>query len=345
MNGVRKTVDVHNGNGKSDSPLDHDEQGTGDQADATSRVRADDKNRPSGRSTSKRAALARQIAEDAAEDSSQVGDFVKAIELERRVSDFRFTALIPGYEGWQWSVILYHDVERRLWTVDETSLVPAEGAILPPPWVPWKNRLKPEDIAVSDVLGTEADDGRLEDGFRPTGSSSSAAHDASARRDDGIRRRAGTGHAEADQAQDEDLHDAVDRLALSRRHVMTPLGRSQTAKRWYEGQHGPRSLSTKAAQGHVCEDCGFLIPLRGELGVMFGVCANRWSPDDGRVVSMDHGCGEHSEIEPPEPAHLWEQSEPAFDDLHVDLLGQVPSEDNSHVELIEKMRNGQATDE
>jgi hypothetical protein len=28
---------------------------------------------------------------------------------------------------------------------------------------------------------------------------------------------------------------------------------------------------------------------------MFGVCANLFAPDDGRVVSADHGCGAHSE--------------------------------------------------
>lgn len=29
----------------------------------------------------------------------------------------------------------------------------------------------------------------------------------------------------------------------------------------------------------------------GSLGTVFGVCANAWSPDDGKVVSLDHGCG------------------------------------------------------
>lgn len=57
---------------------------------------------------------------------------------------------------------------------------------------------------------------------------------------------------------------------------------------------------------------------------MFGVCANKWSPDDGRVVSLDHGCGEHSEIEPPEPSQLWVQSKPAFDDLHIDVVANRP---------------------
>jgi hypothetical protein len=33
----------------------------------------------------------------------------------------------------------------------------------------------------------------------------------------------------------------------------------------------------------------------GRLGQAFGVCANPISPSDGRVVTMDHGCGAHSE--------------------------------------------------
>ena len=63
---------------------------------------------------------------------------------------------------------------------------------------------------------------------------------------------------------------------------------------------------------------------RGEFDRLFGVCANKWSPDDGRVVSLDHGCGEHSEIEPPEPSRLWVQAKPAFDDLHIDVVANRP---------------------
>jgi hypothetical protein len=37
------------------------------------------------------------------------------------------------------------------------------------------------------------------------------------------------------------------------------------------------------------------VPLSGELGRLFGACANAYAPDDGRVVSADHGCGAHSE--------------------------------------------------
>ena len=106
--------------------------------------------------------------------------------------------------------------------------------------------------------------------------------------------------------------------------MLTSLGRAQAAKRWYEGPRGPKALSTKTAEGNLCSTCGFFVPLAGELDRMFGVCANKWSPDDGRVVSLDHGCGEHSEIEPPEPSQLWVQSKPAFDDLHIDVVANRP---------------------
>jgi WD40 repeat protein len=34
-------------------------------------------------------------------------------------------------------------------------------------------------------------------------------------------------------------------------------------------------------------DCGFRVPLAGSLSATFGVCANAFSPDDGKVVSLD----------------------------------------------------------
>jgi hypothetical protein len=37
------------------------------------------------------------------------------------------------------------------------------------------------------------------------------------------------------------------------------------------------------------------LPIAGSLRASFGVCANAIAPDDARVVSVDHGCGAHSE--------------------------------------------------
>ncbi len=215
------------------------------------------------------------------------------------------------------------DEELDHWTVDESTLIPSDQALLPPPWVPWKDRLEPSDLTVTDSIGTEQDDPRLEPGITEEGMAQVEATVA----EDGATNSA------------EDVHDAVEEFDLSRRRVMSELGRSQTAKRWYDGPHGPKSLSTKTADGNLCSTCGFLIPLRGDLGTMFGVCANRWSPDDGRVVSLDHGCGEHSQIEPPEPSNLWIQTKPAYDDMHIDIVAQSTREERGEVELLEEANN------
>lgn len=279
--------------------------------------------------------MARNTALQVASQESEVGEFVASQDLGDGVTDFRFKANIAGYESWQWSVTLYHDVEADRWTVDESSLIPAQGALLPPRWVPWKERLLPQDLSVTDVMGTDDDDTRLEDGFRKVQSDDV--------NDDAIEDESDD-RSENSSDDSQDVMDVVAALQLSRRKVLSPLGRSEAAKRWYAGQGGPKSLSTKAAEGHTCDECGFYIPLSGELGTMFGVCANRWSPDDGRVVSLDHGCGEHSDITPPEMNHLWVQSEPAFDDLHIDVVKQAPRDEHPEVEIIEQLQSSDDED-
>lgn len=304
--------------------------------------------------------FAKAIALDMAEDPSDVGDFVTSQDLGDGVTDFRFESHIAGYEGWQWSVTMYHDEELDHWTVNESSLLPTEQALLPPKWIPWKDRLEPTDLSVTDSIGTDPDDPRLEEGL--TDQQIEAVADAIEKERKAADEAATattdeTGDAEADSASAEpavaadaqsdaadaattsalDMAEAIDEFELSRRHVLSSLGRAQTAKRWYEGPHGPKALSTKTAGGSVCETCGFFIPLKGDLSRMFGVCANKWSPDDGRVVSLDHGCGEHSEIDPPQPSRLWVQSKPAFDDLHIDIVAQKPREEHGEVELLERL--------
>lgn len=282
-------------------------------------------------------AIAQAAAIEVADEDSQVGDFVEAIDLGDNVTDFRFETRVRGYEGWQWSVTLYHDVELDHWTVNESSLVPTDKALRPPEWIPWKDRLEPTDLAVTDSIGTDPDDPRMEEGFRKTepaepgenvssdaeSAETTNASDNAEMDADGAAGSQGESAA-ASVTSEEDIDEAVEEFDLSRRHVLTSLGRSQTAKRWYEGPRGPKSLSTKTSDGNPCSTCGFFIPLKGELNLLFGVCANKWSPDDGRVVSLDHGCGEHSEIEPPEPSQLWVQSKPAFDDLHIDVVANRP---------------------
>lgn len=317
--------------------------------------------------------LARRVALSVAADSDEVGGLADRTLIGDGVWDYRFASAIKGYEGWQWSVTLYRDEDAGTWTVDESSLVPTDAALRPPAWVPWKDRLLPSDLSVTDAMGTDPDDPRLTAGYKPAqarpqnsevqptsedneeGQKASAPVDA----DGAVFRLADRSGDEKDvreqepdgqvsfgaQTSSDDLDEAVDRFALTRRHLMTVEARSATAKRWYEGQHGPKSLSTRTAKGKACETCGFMIPLAGDLGSMFGVCANRWSPDDGRVVSLDHGCGEHSEIEPQEESHLWVQSQPAYDDLHIDVVRQKPREERPEVELMEQMQSEDGSEE
>ena len=343
--------------------------------------------------------IARAVAMDVADEPEQVGDVVNAIELGDNVTDFRLAADVRGYEGWQWSVTLYHDAEVGTWTVNESSLVPTDDALVPPAWVPWKDRLEPTDLAPTDSIGTDPDDPRLEGGFRKTepvagatagedgtsaetaeqaeksaetaeqaepvepvaektqdsaenaenaesADSSETAESAEATESTETAETQETAETEATEetaeaakaeAQAQQTDEIVEEFALSRRHVLSPKGRAQVAKRWYEGPRGPKALSTKTADGNLCSTCGFFVPLKGELNLMFGVCANKWSPDDGRVVSVDHGCGEHSEIEPPEPSHLWVQSKPAYDDFHIDVIAQKPRDERGAVEAIEQL--------
>jgi hypothetical protein len=69
--------------------------------------------------------------------------------------------------------------------------------------------------------------------------------------------------------------------------------------------------------------------MAGSVGRVFGVCANEYAPDDGRVVSMDHGCGAHSEVVAA-PAALSERSAPVLDEIAFDV---VVGEDGD-VELV-----------
>ena len=82
--------------------------------------------RPSPPSTERRCPC---HAVEAAEDENGVGEFVEAIDAGDGITDYRFVSLMRGYEGWQWSVTMFHDVERDTWTVNESTLIPMEQAL------------------------------------------------------------------------------------------------------------------------------------------------------------------------------------------------------------------------
>jgi hypothetical protein len=73
-----------------------------------------------------------------------------------------------------------------------------------------------------------------------------------------------------------------------------------------------------------CLDCAFRVPLAGALGAAFGVCANAFSPEDAQVVSLDHGCGAHSET-PVELTHTAGAGGMVVEDEELELVNAGPA--------------------
>ncbi len=80
---------------------------------------------------------------------------------------------------------------------------------------------------------------------------------------------------------------------MARPRILSRFGLLSAAERWEE-EYGPDTPMAQSAPAK-CVTCGFLMPLTGSLRQAFGVCANEYSPADGRVVSLAYGCGGHSE--------------------------------------------------
>ncbi|WP_396667916.1 DUF3027 domain-containing protein [Microbacterium sp. R86528] len=73
------------------------------------------------------------------------------------VVSLRFRNRMPGYPGWLWTVSLAR-VEGAEPTVLEVELLPSDGALVAPEWVPWAVRLA-EYHAAQEALAEEAPTG------------------------------------------------------------------------------------------------------------------------------------------------------------------------------------------
>lgn len=181
-------------------------------------------------------------------------------------------------------------------SVAELSILPGEDALLAPDWVPWSDRLQPSDVNPSDRMPYNPNDPllvanvdpRLDQGYETVG-------------------------------VDEDAIAAWE-FGLGRARIMSEKARSQAYRRWYRSDAGRgtkqhemlRLLVRHAATSYIWVGARQL----------FGVCANEWSAFDGRVVSMDHGCGSHSETDVLQRERLWEQASPVIDDVDIEVAKQ-----------------------
>ncbi|WP_101835434.1 DUF3027 domain-containing protein [Frankia canadensis] len=206
--------------------------------------------------------LARAAAIVEAGDEAAVGEHLGCDAEGDRIVLHRFACRSASYPGWTWTVVVTRASRVRKVTVDDVVLMPGDGALLAPAWVPWSERLRPGDVGVGDLLPTAIDDPRL-------------------------------------TLRAEDVEELVDtdnfvELGLGRPRVLSAAGREEAVERWYAGDAGPSASIAKVAPAS-CLTCGFHVRLAGALGRLFGVCANELAPDDGRVTAIDHGCGAHSE--------------------------------------------------
>jgi Protein of unknown function (DUF3027) len=212
-----------------------------------------------------RAALVEEVG------GADVGDHLGHLAEGERVVTHLFDCTRRGYAGWRWSVTVARASRQKTVTVDEIVLVPGDGALVAPEWVPYKERIRPGDLSPGDLLPVEDDDPRLV----PTYSFG----------DDPL--------SADDRAQ---VKAVAAELGLGRVRTLSLEGRELAAQRWYDGDAGPGSPLAQSAPA-TCASCGFMLRIAGPLSEMFGVCANGNANDDGRAVSFDHGCGAHSEVQ------------------------------------------------
>lgn len=134
--------------------------------------------------------------------SVTVGDYLGVGYEDPNAATHRFLAHLPGYQGWQWAVVVaaYPGAEHA--TVSEVVLVPGPTALLAPEWVPWEQRVRPGDLGPGDLLAPTSEDLRLVPGYNASG----------------------------DPAVDEIAAE----IGLGRRWVMSVWGRSAAAERWHE---------------------------------------------------------------------------------------------------------------
>jgi hypothetical protein len=217
---------------------------------------------------------ARTAAAETAGDDSLVGEH-RGVSVEHEVTDPErlgavlthvFESRLPGYVGWQWVVTVARIPGDDAVTVDEVVLLPGDAALLAPAWVPWHERLRPGDLSVGDVLPATEDDPRLVPSYT----------------------------ADDDSADDPEAQVVAREMGVGRERVMSREGRDEAAGRWADGEFGPRSPMARQAPG-PCGTCGFWLPLAGSLRARLGACGNAYAPADGRVVTVDYGCGAHSQ--------------------------------------------------
>src|SRR6478752_4511975 len=90
--------------------------------------------------------------------ASTVGPAAGYLPEEDGSLSLRFENRMPGYPGWYWTVTVAR-VEEEEPTVLEVELLPGDGALLAPEWVPWAERLaeyRAHQVELAEQAAAEA---------------------------------------------------------------------------------------------------------------------------------------------------------------------------------------------
>lgn len=226
-------------------------------SDPKKRSRNRSRRRPAAQSTlltPEAVAVALEGLEEVADDD-EIGEHAGVTGLSANVATHRFEATVPGYAGWEWNVVVACATGSDVVTINEVALVPANGALEAPDWVPYSERLLPGDFGPGDIMELAPGDPRVtEDSFS---------------------------------------RHAITFLGRETKRYLTEQGLTEAEKRWRTGEYGPNSEFAEKATLH-CRSCAFYLPMGEPVGDNFGVCTNEFSAD-GHVVAASYGCGAHSD--------------------------------------------------
>jgi hypothetical protein len=94
--------------------------------------------------------LAREAVEGIA-PAEQIGQHLAAKSEGDRVVTHLFESRLAGYQGWQWYAVVTRNSRSKVITVNELGLLPSGDSILAPEWVPWAERVRPEDAQENEA--------------------------------------------------------------------------------------------------------------------------------------------------------------------------------------------------
>lgn len=114
--------------------------------------------------------------------SGDIGKHLGARSEGVRCVTHLFESQKPGYRGWVWFATLARISRGKAATVNEVGLLPTEDSVLAPAWVPWSERVRPEDQQAADAASGQG--APVEPAQEPPASSAVADTDPAAEQTD-----------------------------------------------------------------------------------------------------------------------------------------------------------------